>query len=55
MFVNSLLCLFGDVDEVSSTEIDMGSQPCKAGYTGEDTPKAVFPSISVVVHLLVIC
>ncbi|KAL5555519.1 hypothetical protein UlMin_037755 [Ulmus minor] len=35
-------------DEVSSTKIDMGSQPCKAGYTGEDTPKAVFPTISVV-------
>uniref|UniRef100_A0A803MIA2 Actin-related protein 4 n=1 Tax=Chenopodium quinoa TaxID=63459 RepID=A0A803MIA2_CHEQI len=31
-------------DEVSAIVIDMGSHTCKAGYAGEDAPKAVFPS-----------
>ncbi|CAH9084790.1 unnamed protein product [Cuscuta epithymum] len=32
-------------DEVSAIVIDLGSHTCKAGYAGEDAPKAVFPSI----------
>mmetsp|Transcript_8166 Transcript_8166/g.20251 ORF Transcript_8166/g.20251 Transcript_8166/m.20251 type:complete len:447 (-) Transcript_8166:267-1607(-) len=31
-------------DEVSAIVVDMGSSTVKAGYAGEDTPKAVFPS-----------
>ncbi|KEH28122.1 UDP-glucosyltransferase family protein [Medicago truncatula] len=33
-----------DGDEVSAIVIDLGSHTCKAGYAGEDAPKAVFPS-----------
>lgn len=33
-------------DEVSAIVIDLGSHTCKAGYAGEDAPKAVFPSVS---------
>ncbi|KAH6798806.1 actin-related protein 4 [Perilla frutescens var. frutescens] len=36
--------LFGS-DEVSAIVIDLGSHTCKAGYAGEDAPKAVFPSV----------
>ncbi|KAL9260217.1 Actin-related protein [Drosera capensis] len=32
-------------DEVSAIVIDLGSYTCKAGYAGEDAPKAVFPSV----------
>ncbi|CAK9185667.1 unnamed protein product [Ilex paraguariensis] len=32
-------------DEVSAIVIDLGSHTCKAGYAGEDAPKAVFPSL----------
>nr|GMC73878.1 actin-related protein 4-like [Ipomoea batatas] len=32
-------------DEVSAIVVDLGSHTCKAGYAGEDAPKAVFPSI----------
>ncbi|CAN1241763.1 Actin-related protein 4, partial [Linum perenne] len=32
-------------DEVSAIVIDLGSHTCKAGYAGEDAPKAVFPSV----------
>lgn len=35
-------------DEVSAIVIDLGSHTCKAGYAGEDAPKAVFPSVSLV-------
>ena len=31
-------------DEVSAIVVDLGSNTVKAGYAGEDTPKAVFPS-----------
>ncbi|CAD5164519.1 unnamed protein product [Musa acuminata subsp. malaccensis] len=31
-------------DEVSAIVLDLGSYTCKAGYAGEDAPKAVFPS-----------
>ncbi|KAF6151927.1 hypothetical protein GIB67_010501 [Kingdonia uniflora] len=33
------------VDEVSAIVVDLGSHTCKAGYAGEDAPKAVFPSV----------
>ncbi|RZB95175.1 Actin-related protein 4 [Glycine soja] len=32
-------------NEVSAIVIDLGSHTCKAGYAGEDAPKAVFPSV----------
>ncbi|KAG5514148.1 hypothetical protein RHGRI_035523 [Rhododendron griersonianum] len=32
-------------DEVSAIVIDLGLHTCKAGYAGEDAPKAVFPSV----------
>eukprot|EP00250_Pteridium_aquilinum_P014839 c22229_g2_i1 orf=160-1446(+) len=32
-------------DEVSAIVVDLGSHSCKAGYAGEDAPKAVFPSV----------
>lgn len=41
---NVILCLFY-IDEVSAIVIDLGSHTCKAGYAGEDAPKAVFPSV----------
>ncbi|OIW18835.1 hypothetical protein TanjilG_25278 [Lupinus angustifolius] len=33
-------------DEVSAMVLDLGSHTCKAGYAGEDAPKAVFPSVA---------
>jgi len=38
-------------DEVSAIVIDLGSHTCKAGYAGEDAPKAVFPSVSAFITL----
>ncbi|CAA0333670.1 unnamed protein product [Arabidopsis thaliana] len=32
-------------EEVSAIVVDLGSHTCKAGYAGEDAPKAVFPSV----------
>ncbi|KAK2647825.1 hypothetical protein Ddye_015314 [Dipteronia dyeriana] len=32
-------------DEVSAIVLDLGSHTCKAGYAGDDAPKAVFPSV----------
>ncbi|CAL9108137.1 unnamed protein product [Musa acuminata var. zebrina] len=40
-----LLFVFSLVDEVSAIVLDLGSYTCKAGYAGEDAPKAVFPSV----------
>eukprot|EP00850_Spirogloea_muscicola_P005314 SM000024S07776 [mRNA] locus=s24:471134:476148:+ [translate_table: standard] len=36
-------------DEVSAIVLDLGSHAIKAGYAGEDSPKAVFPSVVGVV------
>lgn len=52
IFLSSLgifLCriFWETTDEVSAIVIDLGSHTCKAGYAGEDAPKAVFPSVSV--------
>lgn len=33
------------VDEVNAVVLDLGTYMCKAGYAGDDTPKAVFPSV----------
>lgn len=41
-------------DEVSAIVIDLGSHTCKAGYAGEDAPKAVFPSVSVRIAVILI-
>ncbi|GJP45964.1 hypothetical protein CLOM_g5301 [Closterium sp. NIES-68] len=38
-------------DEVSALVLDLGSHTCKAGYAGEDAPKAVFPSVFGVVEV----
>lgn len=45
-----LFC-FVETDEVSAIVIDLGSHTCKAGYAGEDAPKAVFPSVSLFLTL----
>mmetsp|Transcript_30869 Transcript_30869/g.67419 ORF Transcript_30869/g.67419 Transcript_30869/m.67419 type:complete len:456 (-) Transcript_30869:65-1432(-) len=37
-------------DEVSAIVLDVGSNTCKGGYAGEDTPKAVFPSSVGVIY-----
>ncbi|GAM25853.1 hypothetical protein SAMD00019534_090280, partial [Acytostelium subglobosum LB1] len=34
-----------DIDEVTALVIDNGSGMCKAGFAGDDAPRAVFPSI----------
>lgn len=36
-------------DEVNAVVLDLGTWQCKAGYAGDDTPKAVFPSFAGVV------
>ncbi len=33
------------MDEVAALVIDNGSGMCKAGFAGDDAPRAVFPSI----------
>ena len=32
-------------DEVAALVVDNGSGMCKAGFAGDDAPRAVFPSI----------
>lgn len=32
-------------DEVNALVLDLGTHTFKAGYSGDDTPKAVFPSV----------
>ena len=32
-------------DEISAVVLDNGSGMCKAGFAGDDAPRAVFPSI----------
>lgn len=31
-------------DEITGIVLDIGSSTCRAGYSGEDTPKQVIPS-----------
>ncbi len=33
------------MDETSAIVLDNGSGMCKAGFSGEDAPRAVFPSL----------
>jgi actin-related protein len=33
-------------DEVGGIVMDIGTHTTKAGFSGEDTPKAIFPSVS---------
>jgi len=35
----------GDAEEVQALVVDNGSGMCKAGFAGDDAPRAVFPSI----------
>ena len=37
--------MMGDGDEVAALVVDNGSGMCKAGFAGDDAPRAVFPSI----------
>ena len=39
------LTSFCPVDEVAALVVDNGSGMCKAGFAGDDAPRAVFPSI----------
>jgi hypothetical protein len=39
------LCPTRSSDEVNAVVLDLGSYLCRAGYAGDDTPKAVFPSV----------
>merc|ERR1712065_10751 len=41
-------------DEVAALVIDNGSGMCKAGFAGDDAPRAVFPSLSVAQDTLVL-
>lgn len=46
----SLICfpfLFSSAmdDEIAALVVDNGSGMCKAGFAGDDAPRAVFPSI----------
>ncbi|CAK9147782.1 unnamed protein product [Ilex paraguariensis] len=50
---SELAIMYGG-DEVSAIVIDLGSHTCKAGYAGEDAPKAVFPSV-VILPSLILC
>ena len=43
----ALIVNFLSADEVNAVVIDLGSSLAKAGYAGEDAPKAVFPSVSL--------
>ena len=36
---------YGAADEISAVVIDNGSGMCKAGFGGDDAPRAVFPAI----------
>ena len=39
-------------DEVNAIVMDIGTHMCKAGYAGDDIPKAVFPSVRTSTRLL---
>ena len=50
LFIHGLF----QTDEVSAIVIDLGSHTCKAGYAGEDAPKAVFPSVSFGISVILL-
>ena len=37
--------LMSDAEEIQALVVDNGSGMCKAGFAGDDAPRAVFPSI----------
>lgn len=39
------LCSSAMDDEIAALVVDNGSGMCKAGFAGDDAPRAVFPSI----------
>lgn len=39
------LCSSAMEDEIAALVVDNGSGMCKAGFAGDDAPRAVFPSI----------
>jgi actin-related protein len=41
----STLSPLPSIDDVNAIVIDIGSSTVKAGYAGEDAPKAVYPSV----------
>ena len=41
----SLSVAMASEDEVAALVVDNGSGMCKAGFAGDDAPRAVFPSI----------
>lgn len=43
--LNLMLKLSEMEDDVASLVVDNGSGMCKAGFAGDDAPRAVFPSI----------
>lgn len=40
-----VLCSSAMEDEIAALVVDNGSGMCKAGFAGDDAPRAVFPSI----------
>lgn len=46
-FINPLLLFFYRMaeDDIAALVVDNGSGMCKAGFAGDDAPRAVFPSI----------
>ena len=43
------LCIMSSIannDDIAGVVIDNGSGMCKAGFSGEDAPRAVFPAIT---------
>lgn len=44
--INMLLINLSEMDdEIAALVVDNGSGMCKAGFAGDDAPRAVFPSI----------
>lgn len=45
IFLFFVLCSSAMEDEIAALVVDNGSGMCKAGFAGDDAPRAVFPSI----------
>lgn len=41
------MSLFTGGDEIGAIVVDIGAKTTKAGFAGEDSPKAVFPSVCI--------
>lgn len=44
-FINPLFFYRMAEDDIAALVVDNGSGMCKAGFAGDDAPRAVFPSI----------